>query len=1742
MIFQSFLLDNLISLCMKIMNSLVLIGLYYGFLTTFSIGPSYLFLIQARVMEEETEKKISATTGFITGQLMMFISIYYVPFHLALGRPHTITAIAILYLFFQLLGNSNKNLFNYGYKNRNLIRNFSIQNIFFKNLIFQLLNPFFLPSSMLIRLVNIYLFRYNSKLLFLTSSFIGWLIGHIFLMKWIELIFIWIQQKNSMIKSIRKYIMLELRNYTSDIYEIFFFFSRYETILVSLSVIFLYYSGKTPAPFLIVEIQEMNQIEKKNVEQTAGTKQKRSTKNEQNLYKINKKKNSFGFVEKPLINTLFNYKQWNRPNRYIKNHQFEDVIRNETSEFFFHTCQSDGKERISFTYPQNLSTFHKMMETKMDFFTREKIFYDELSNYWNDTNKEKTSKLSNEFLNRAKALDTKFIPLDIFENRIKLSNDIKTKTKYLPKIYDPFLNGPFRGRIQNCFSPSIKNEKTYKKNDIFINKIYGILFYNINSSNYPEFEQKINTFDRKSLVNEFLFDAIRTDLSNKTIVNRKKKKCIGINEISKKVNELSKKVPLWSYKFIDEIQQLESEGGASDFHILSREIKRDLIFTQYLENDNTDENTIATKNTKKNEKEKIEYALIRYLQEPDFDRDIIKGSIRAQRRKITILKFFQTLHSPLFLDKSEKSLLFSFDDFESIKIFFMDWMGKKTESDYTEEKKESEKEEDEIRKMIAEREEEKKNKERQYKIISEAWDSLDQEGNGQLIRGCLLIIQWILRKYIIFPSLIITKNIVRMLFFQSPEWSEDYRDWENEVYIICTYDGVPLAEFPNKWVTDGFQVRVLYPFRLKPWHRSKLRSTEKEKDRMKKKKKVKKTNFGFLTVYGAVVEAPFAAPSEDLLSSLISFLNPIFKELKKKYKNSFFLVSKVLNERTKLFLKKKPLLFHFNSLFLSRFKKINELSERKKNSTIWKNNPMIFESTIPIESINLENYSLILKKIKNDLNVKTTIIRKQVEQMIQEEEIEKMRKEEKKKGRLLNSKIDIYPSKTIPNTTRFKLEITIIPNKTTSNTKRLELGKNILDILHRLQRRTVRLTRKCYSFFKIFIQRVYIDIFLYIISIPRINIQLFLESIYIYISKSIYNNEINGERTDKTNQKSIINFISIIHKSYTTGNKRNRNSQNSCDVSFLSQAYVFLKLSQTEVINTYKYKLRSVFQYHERFFFLKNEIKDSFFGVQKISHSNLKHKNFPNSLMNQWTNWLKGHYQYDLSQNRWSRLVPQKWRKRINEHHMSQNKDLTKCDSYEKPRLILYKDYKEQQVDALKKTKIKKQYGYDLLSYNSINYADNTDLYIYGYRSSFQTNIKRTNYSNYNTNKKKLFDTMNNISIKHYVEEDAILDMEKNLNRKYFDWIGINVEILNRSISNPKFWFFLEFMIFHNAYRINPWIIPIKLLFFHFNGNPNVIQNKNKIFRPSKIKKSPEFELETRKSSLSNQEKDIQEDLKNIEDIKKDLEEFDNKKVGIGKSKNNKKGGKSKKKSEDQLELQLGLLLKDFVNLHLDWKNSFGSEIYQNIKIYGLLTKLKNFKKVKRLAIASIRREELDLDIPMMDNEMIITFRKKKTMKKGFMIIEPVRLSRRNNKEFFLYQTISISLIHKNKRKIHQGYSEKKEKKNYDLLVPENILSTRRRRELRILMCLNSRNRNSIQNRNTNLDNENKVNNCFEVLTKKIKDRDIDKKKLMNLKIFVWPNYRLEDLACINRYWFNTYNGSRFSIIRLYMYPRLKNR
>jgi len=101
------------------------------------------------------------------------ISIYYASLHLVLGRPHTITVLTLPYLLFYFFWNNHKHFFYYVSTTRNSMCNLSIQCVFLNNLIFQLLNHFILSSLMLVRLLSIYMFRCNNKMLFVTSSFVG---------------------------------------------------------------------------------------------------------------------------------------------------------------------------------------------------------------------------------------------------------------------------------------------------------------------------------------------------------------------------------------------------------------------------------------------------------------------------------------------------------------------------------------------------------------------------------------------------------------------------------------------------------------------------------------------------------------------------------------------------------------------------------------------------------------------------------------------------------------------------------------------------------------------------------------------------------------------------------------------------------------------------------------------------------------------------------------------------------------------------------------------------------------------------------------------------------------------------------------------------------------------------------------------------------------------------------------------------------------------------------------------------------------------------------------------------------------------------------------------------------------------------------------------------------------------------------------------------------------------------------
>nr|YP_010471581.1 hypothetical protein RF1 [Gastrodia peichatieniana]UVG40939.1 hypothetical protein RF1 [Gastrodia peichatieniana] len=1500
---------------MKKSAILILVGLYYGFFTIFSIGPSFFFLIRYRVMKEGNEKEVSATTGFITGHILNVLSIYYTPLYKILVRPHLITILVIPYIYFILFYFNNN---DYYYIRSTSIHNLSIQFIFFKNLIYQLLNNFILPSSALIRLVNIYMFKYNNKILFLTSSFCGWLISHILFIKSINSIVFWIKLNSYQYNQYKynKYIITdtEFKNYINRIFSIFLFF-----ICVS-------YLGRMPSPFFTRKFLDIEEVKIIEDEYSFERDYEINNRLEEDKIKIKY------WFENIFVNFLFDYKRWNRPLRYINNLKFDKYLRKEMSQFLFFTCTNDGNKRISFTYPYSLSIFLENIDKK--------LFNEYIINSWIYTNEKIMCKFNDEFKKRIKKIEINNNNTEIyniFEKRILLCDD-KKQIKYLPNLYDPFFNGPNRININNMDTKSLSG--------IFlINNIYNILnnyyvklshniiiTYNMEKSILGYSENIIKYF-------QFLFDIIiayEKKINNKYFIIR--------------LNKIKKYISRWSYKLKERLEEEEDyneeEFEEEDvFDINSRKFKHIIIYKE----NNKDTNDILISNNMdkkyRNEERIDEATLIHYSNKSDFRRNLIKGSMRAQRRKIVIWDLFQVnAQSPLFLDRLTNSLI---ND-----IIINQFIGIKK-----------------VKKLPYKLEKEHKYKDDQIEI-KENWDN---PLFNQVIRSLMLVIQSYFRKYILLPLLIIVKNILRVLFFKIPEWEKDFKEWSKEMHIKCTYNGVQLSEteFPEDWLIDGIQIKIIYPFCLKIFRKDKAIYHN-----------IKRPQSFFLTVWGGETEHIFGDPRKK------SFIfNPIYKEIKKIVNNFFLLTFK-------------------KSFFLKVSKKKN-----KKN--------IFCESSVLSQKTNISNIYLFQINIR-DVYDKVFKIRKQTEYILKEK----------------NNIIQYYKDGVL---------------------------KSYMYFWIILVKKNIRLIRKSYYFMKLFIEKLYIVLLLYIITFYKIKVIFFFLfnkyyfmkfNTYIYKEQDIFY-EIN---------KNTINFILIIKKILLNTNK---DPKFNSFLSYFSQAYVFYKLSQYQrfrLILIYKYQL----------------------GINKYNKNN----KIDIYVKNYWKIWFNLFFKLKIEEK--YILKTYEWYNKKNkyyEYNLKQSKIFIQTDK-------LIKDYyKLDYLVKKKRDKWIKNNLYDILLnkyiFNKISYIDISTLIVK------INNIRGDQEIEYDFNKQKyksFFVYYLNKFIPYTTKKkNRINNININiLYQKYLDYRIINSHLINYrnknifDIFNFKYWFFAEFFIYIKIYKEKPWLIPIKSLIFNIYKRSD---SKNKKIRINSNELSKKII--------------IYEDFIKLE-IKNSME---------------------KAQYTNNREAELYYFLKNSLLFQLRWSDALNKRIIKNIKVYCLLLRLMNPKEIY---ISSIQRSEIKVDDMLIQKDLVIA----DFINNGIFIFEPIIISLRRGGEHIIYQALDISL---NKKYIINN----KYKNKSNIFFPENILSLERRREFRFIICLNYLN---ISNNNKKLYNDKKIllnSSKYLQANKYFTNFSI---YFIHLKMFLWPNFRVEDISCINRYWFNINNSSRFSILKLYMYSKIKNK
>ena len=115
-------------------------------------------------------------------------------------------------------------------------------------------------------------------------------------------------------------------------------------------------------------------------------------------------------------------------------------------------------------------------------------------------------------------------------------------------------------------------------------------------------------------------------------------------------------------------------------------------------------------------------------------------------------------------------------------------------------------------------------------------------------------------------------------------------------------------------------------------------------------------------------------------------------------------------------------------------------------------------------------------------------------------------------------------------------------------------------------------------------------------------------------------------------------------------------------------------------------------------------------------------------------------------------------------------------------------------------------------------------------------------------------------------------------------------------------------------------------------------------------------------------------------------------------------------------------------------------------------------------------------------------------------------------------------------------------------LTPEEFLLPRSLREYKILSFLNFQSQNNLnkllkkQNVNILQTNEQEKNvniRSFSTPSKDLLDKYVQTYSHQMIRRYLWPTYRAEDLACMNRCLINTANQARFSSLRIRLHPNL---
>nr|YP_009425958.1 conserved hypothetical chloroplast protein ycf1 [Deparia pycnosora]ASU94563.1 conserved hypothetical chloroplast protein ycf1 [Deparia pycnosora] len=886
---------------LKSMSPYILFGLYYGLPSTLPVGPSQILCMRSFLLGGNIGG-LASLSGLMLAQLTAAISIYCSPIYILLSKPHLLTVVAIPYMVVFCLAIND--LPNYQIlRPVTSSRDSRLVSLFINSFLFQILNPILLPNPVLTRLTHLLLLRYSNNSIFVITNFLGWLTGHIAFSYLSKLLLIRVKKDSPII-----YLSVKRVIYTT-----------FSIVFVANALIYL---GRAPVSFRTMKF--MNESHDK----------------EMSFWEIAEYPDFLWWFFKPWPTSFFDPSRGNRGNRFIRNSRSDinsSFYKGKTSTYLFKKCLTDGKQRLCIAALPSLSIFEKQLEESL---VGSHKFAGTYSSYrgWILQKLVRNKIFQKELVDRIKLLDTGSLFSKAMGRKIRL---IGGGEKGVPHVYDPFVsnlrvripvpqtfltedelsltrwywteletrkkirrgrdaavakknfiedwisfnNGRLRGggknplpwetlpaKARRMFQFMFKNRVLY---DYDVQKILGKIkspsgpvitwgeIMNLDPEDralfltYIKQEENCYKFDRIFLSNRFLVSGRKRPLNPKK----------GVRTLHK-IEDLSANLARNNELYFD----TEFDFPGADGDIRHRKL-RNVGFT-------------FAKGKPRSTK-----LVKRYARISDFRRKFLKGSMRSRRRKTLLWKALQEkVRSAFFLRLVEIPISFQLpvEQLTGSKAGKLP-IGSEKITDY------------QLGQQLTTSPLTKKTSS-QSKLARSAVAARSDIGPIHNGRGYMLVFQSRFRKFVKLPVLIVSKTIGRILLRQNSEWNKDWMKWKKEIHINCTFDGEEFSrdQLPPRWLREGIQIKIVYPFRLKPWHSggNKKRLTPRKrymkadsiggkKSKNKRTLRQKSPRFTYLTALGYQTDIPFGS-----IQKQPPFWGPVRKELIRTCREGFSLGTK----------------------------------------------------------------------------------------------------------------------------------------------------------------------------------------------------------------------------------------------------------------------------------------------------------------------------------------------------------------------------------------------------------------------------------------------------------------------------------------------------------------------------------------------------------------------------------------------------------------------------------------------------------------------------------------------------------------------------------------------------------------------------------------------------------------------------------------------------------------------------------